>query len=121
MGQATALASKVSKLVVQGAWSRVKKEEEADKMWRSMIWGMPSHICRFATQAALDILPTHANLTRWRAPVGAACVCGLRDTVGVEAATQFFSALFAPPKVPPIDLSELPGHFPLDPSSQRFR
>jgi len=79
--QTAALASKVSRLVVQGAWSRVKKEEEADRLWRSMIWGMPSHICRFATQAALDILPTHANLVRWKAPVGAACVCGLRDTL----------------------------------------
>ena len=80
-GQITALASKVSRLVVQGAWSRLKREEEADRLWRSMIWGMPSHICRFATQAALDILPTRANLARWRAPVGAACVCGLRDTL----------------------------------------
>ncbi len=76
-----ALASKVSRPVVQGAWSRLKKEEEADRLWRSMIWGMPSHICRFATQTALDILPTHANLARWRAPVGAACVCGVRDTL----------------------------------------
>ena len=50
-------------------------------MWRSMIWGLPSHITRFATQAALDVLPTHANLCRWRAPVGGACVCGVRDTL----------------------------------------
>ena len=79
--QVVTLASRVSKLAVQGAWSLLHKEEDADRMWHSMIWGLPSHITRFATQAALDILPTHANLSRWRAPVGAACACGLRDTL----------------------------------------
>ena len=72
----------VSKLLVQGAWFKLGTSLEADKQWRSIMWSLPPNVQQFATKAALDVLPTKANLLRWKVGCDSACQnCGVKETL----------------------------------------
>ncbi len=80
--QCKELAAVVGKLLVQGAWSRLDTSLQADKHWRSTMWSLPTDVQQFATKAALDVLPTRANLLRWRVGCDSACLhCGVKETL----------------------------------------
>jgi len=81
-GQHGQLKGTVTALVVQGAWARLDATMETDKHWRSMMWSLPHHVQQFATKAAIDVLPTRANLLRWKVGCNAACDhCGSKQTL----------------------------------------
>ena len=76
------LADTVGQLLVQGAWSRLTTTLATDKQWRSTMWSLPTSVQQFATKAALDVLPTRANLLRWRVGCDSACQhCGVKETL----------------------------------------
>ena len=62
--QLVVLKDTVGKLLVQGAWSKVNTTLATDNQWRSMMWSLTPSTQQFATKAALDVLPTRANLLR---------------------------------------------------------
>ena len=79
--QQSDLSTHVQTLLVQGAWDRLTTPED-DRRWRTMIWGLPAQTAEFATKAALDVLPTRANLHRWRVAVNSICRrCEVKDTL----------------------------------------
>ena len=46
------------------------------------MWSLPTDVQQFATKAALDGLPTKANLLRWRVGCDSACLhCGVKETL----------------------------------------
>ena len=80
--QLVQLKAKVAKLVVQGAWSQLDRTLQADKQWRTIMWSLPSSVQQFATKAAMDVLPTRANLLRWKIGCDSACqICGVKETL----------------------------------------
>ena len=80
--QRIALKDKVAALVVQGAWCRLNQELAADRQWRSVMWSLPQTVQQFATKAAIDVLPTRANLLRWKVGCDSSCTnCGVKETL----------------------------------------
>ena len=80
--QSQHLHSTVAKLKVQGQWSKLELSEEQQKRWRGMIWGLPASVTQFATKAAIDLLPTRANLARWKVAMDSGCPrCGVKETL----------------------------------------
>ena len=80
--QGNALRAKVGKLLVQGAWMELGRSLATDRQWRSMMWSLPSAVQQFATKAAIDVLPTRANLLRWKVGCNASCEnCGVKETL----------------------------------------
>ena len=76
------LRTKVAKLLVQGAWSKLGATLDADRQWRSTMWSLPPAVQQFASKAALDVLPTRANLLRWKVGCDSACQhCGVKETL----------------------------------------
>ncbi len=72
----------MDKLIIQGAWSRLPLHEEAERKWASIMWSLPSAVAQFASKAALDVLPTRANLCRWKTTCDSACTrCGVKETL----------------------------------------
>ncbi len=45
------------------------------------MWKLPTFVSQFATKAALDVLPTRANLARWHVDSDSACICGAKETL----------------------------------------
>ena len=71
------LRAKVQQLLVQGAWTRLGTTLSSDRKWRCLMWGLPSSVAQFASKAALDVLPTRANLCRWKVACDTMCpLCG---------------------------------------------
>ena len=71
------LRTTVQQLLVQGAWAKLGTTLDSDKRWRCMVWGLPASVAQFASKAALDVLPTRANLCRWRVACDSMCPrCG---------------------------------------------
>ena len=80
--QLTALRQVVGKLLIQGAWSKLETSLATDRQWRSTMWSLPPTIQQFATKAAMDVLPTRANLLRWKVGCDSACqLCGVKETL----------------------------------------
>ena len=80
--QLAALKRAVAPLLVQGAWSRLDTTLRTDTQWRSIMWSLPTSDQQFASKAALDVLPTRANLLRWRVGCDSACLlCGVKETL----------------------------------------
>ena len=80
--QHKALKEKVATLAVQGAWSRLDQTLAVDRQWRSVMWSLPQSVQQFATKAAIDVLPTRANLLRWKVGCDSACTnCGVKETL----------------------------------------
>ncbi len=76
------LQKTVSKLVVQGAWSQLERTLETDRKWKSLVWSLPATVTQFASKAALDVLPTRANLCRWKVACDSACrKCHVKETL----------------------------------------
>ena len=72
----------MGKLVIQGAWQQLGQDLAADRQWRSIMWSLPTSIQQFATKAAIDVLPTRANLLRWKVGCDSACPnCGVKETL----------------------------------------
>ena len=80
IAQQTKLAAEVKGLAIQGQWARVEDALQ-DRQWKAMMWSLPSHVAQFATKAALDVLPTRANLARWHVAADSACSCGAKETL----------------------------------------
>ncbi len=79
--QTAALTSTVQQLLVQGQWAKLTSPED-ERKWRTLIWGLPSATAEFATKAALDVLPTSANLHRWKVADDPICHrCEVKDTL----------------------------------------
>ncbi len=76
------LKNTVGKLLVQGAWSKLNTALATDNQWRSMMWSLSPSTQQFATKAALDVLPTRANLLRWKVGCDSSCLsCGVKETL----------------------------------------
>ena len=75
------LAAEVKKLAVQGQWARLEDALQQDRQWKTMMWKLPTYVSQFATKAALDVLPTRANLARWHVDANSACSCGAKETL----------------------------------------
>ena len=76
------LQAKVGRLMVQGAWLQLGQTLAADQQWRSMMWSLPTNVQQFATKAAIDVLPTRANLVRWKMAANSSCLsCGVKETL----------------------------------------
>ena len=76
------LKETVTQLLVQGAWAKLETALDSDRKWKAMIWSLPTTVTLFASQAALDILPTRANLCRWRVACNSNCrKCGVKETL----------------------------------------
>jgi len=81
-GQLQQLRDKVGKLVIQGAWQQLGQDLAADRQWRSIMWSLPASVQQFASKAAIDVLPTRANLLRWRVGCNSTCPnCGVKETL----------------------------------------
>ncbi len=80
--QLKTLREKVSKLLIQGAWQQLGQDLAADKQWRCIMWSLPTSVQQFAVKAAIDVLPTRANLLRWKVGCDSACPnCGVKETL----------------------------------------
>ena len=76
------LKTRVGKLVVQGAWLQLGKTLQTDTQWRCIMWSLPASVQQFACKAAIDVLPTRANLLRWKTGCDSACSnCGVKETL----------------------------------------
>ena len=80
--QSAKLRDTVAKLKIQGQWSKLDMPVDWQRKWRSLIWGLPTSVTQFATKAALDILPTKANLLRWHVAMDSGCArCCVKETL----------------------------------------
>ena len=76
------LKDSVRKLVIQGAWQQLGQDLAADRQWRSIMWALPASVQQFASKAALDVLPTRANLLRWKIGCNSTCPnCSVKETL----------------------------------------
>ena len=76
------LKTTVAKLLVQGQWMQLGKTLQEDKNWRSLMWSLPTAVQQFASKAAIDVLPTRANLLRWKVACDSSCPsCGVKETL----------------------------------------
>ena len=76
------LQKTVEQLSVQGSWSKLGFGEEVERKWKGVLWSLPSTVTQFASKAALDVLPTRANLLRWRMACDGSCPrCGVKETL----------------------------------------
>ena len=81
-GQLSQLRETVGKLLIQGAWQQLGQDLAADRQWRSIMWSLPPTVQQFATKAVIDVLPTRANLLRWKVSCNSACPnCGVKETL----------------------------------------
>ena len=76
------LQKTVEQLSVQGSWSKLGFGEEVEQKWKGVLWSLPSSVTQFASKAALDVLPTRANLLRWKMTCDGSCPrCGVKETL----------------------------------------
>ena len=72
----------IKSLTVQGKYLDLLSMEKSDITWKSIMYNLPRGILRFAINACIDTLPTHANLRRWgRKSDGKCKLCGNRETL----------------------------------------
>ena len=55
----------IEPLLVQGEFLKIVHLEETDVTWKALIYNLPQGVLKFATNAAIDSLPTNKNLYRW--------------------------------------------------------
>ena len=65
--------NKVSKLLVQGEFTKLLIEEKESVTWQSIVRGLPRNILAFSMRLATDSLPSPSNLKRWGKRVLATC------------------------------------------------
>ena len=76
------LKETVTQLLVQGAWAKLDRTLESDRKWKAMIWSLPANVTLFASKAAMDVLPTRANLCRWKVACNSNCLkCNVKETL----------------------------------------
>ena len=80
--QHSELRKEVTQLLIQGAWAKLETTLDSDRKWRSLIWSLPATVTLFASKAAMDVLPTRANLCRWKVASDSNCrKCGVKETL----------------------------------------
>ena len=72
---------KLKSLVVQGKNLELASAESTDYLWKSFLYNMRSGTMKFLLNAAIDTLPTAANLQRWKKSPSDKCkLCQGRQT-----------------------------------------
>ena len=75
------LASHAANLQVQGNLLTLAAKEKVDLVWKSSMFQLKSGTLKFMLNAAIDTLPTPANLKRWKCGTSDKCkLCGNRGT-----------------------------------------
>ena len=75
------LASHAANLQVQGNLLTLAAKEKVDLVWKSSMFQLKSGTLKFMLNAAIDTLPTPANLKRWKYGASDKCkLCGNRGT-----------------------------------------
>ena len=75
------LASHAANLQVQGNLLTLAAKEKVDLVWKSSMFQLKSGTLKFMLNAAIDTLPTPANLKRWICGTSDKCkLCGNRGT-----------------------------------------
>jgi hypothetical protein len=65
--------NKVSKLLMQGEFTKLLIEEKESVTWQSIVRGLPRNILAFSMRLATDSLPSPSTLKRWGKRVLATC------------------------------------------------
>ena len=75
------LTSHAANLQVQGNLLTLAAKEKVDLVWKSSMFQLKSGTLKFMLNAAIDTLPTPANLKRWKCGASDKCkLCGNRST-----------------------------------------
>lgn len=72
----SAIAAKelrISTLIQQGAWLRVKLEQQADAYWASLLYDLPQNVCSWMVRSVIDVAPSFSNLKKWGVIVSPEC------------------------------------------------
>lgn len=74
--------SVVEPLITQGDTAKLLLETENNLTWKSIMYGLPEGVLKFAINAAIDSLPTFANLHKWGKRLSSNCpLCSKKGTL----------------------------------------
>jgi hypothetical protein len=74
--------SVVEPLITQGDTAKLLFETESNLTWKSIMYGLPQGVLKFAINAAIDSLPTFANLCKWGKRLSSNCpLCSKKGTL----------------------------------------